>query len=158
MPKPKARCRERNTRVAGQAATQQGARGTSEDLAQDTDHFESDTSISVYAPDDDIIEPSSAEESDEAEGGDFVWDDDEDCDDVDIDALLEVEDQVRQFATDAVPDIHPNDRDALFDGNLYPAEHFRKRINTVNPADFRRKEYAKGTEKTIQNAERQWIL
>lgn len=78
--------------------------------------------------------------------------------------LADMEEQV--FSTDMeilrgtsiVPDDDIDDTDDLFDGNVRPVEYYRNELRNMNTNDFRRKEYAKGTEKLIANTETQWLL
>ncbi|POS69526.1 C2H2 finger domain-containing protein [Diaporthe helianthi] len=51
-----------------------------------------------------------------------------------------------------------NDPEDLFDGNVPPVEYYREQLQKTNPNNFRRKEYAHGTEKLVANTETQWHL
>lgn len=50
------------------------------------------------------------------------------------------------------------DPDALFDGNVRLPGYYRAALNALNPENFIRKNYAKGTAKLIANTENQWHL
>ncbi|KAL2273040.1 hypothetical protein FJTKL_05611 [Diaporthe vaccinii] len=56
------------------------------------------------------------------------------------------------------PDItlYEPDVDDLHDGNLNPPEYYLDGIESLDMDEYQRKEYAKGTEKLIRNAEDQW--
>lgn len=78
--------------------------------------------------------------------------------------LVEMEEQVCSTdleilrGTSIIPDDDIDDTDDLFDGNVRPVEYYRNELRNMNTNDFRRKEYAKGTEKLIANTETQWHL
>lgn len=108
----------------------------------------------------------------------FSWDEDEDeeedddDDDGDEDSEVDInefgdllgdlssyEQEVQRVEADISSTFHNIDDRIdrpLFDGNLNPPEHYQKGIQTLNDDDFQRKEYAKGTERLIKNAENQW--
>lgn len=80
--------------------------------------------------------------------------------DADIDDIVEMEETMKtiDLATE-VPQPREDDDldlDALFSGNIHLAEHYREQLKSTNADDFRRRDYAKGTEKTIVNSENQW--
>jgi hypothetical protein len=87
--------------------------------------------------------------------------------DANMDDVVEMEEAMKKFEREParVPRTGENsdlddfdDPDALFNGNIHPAEHYREQLKWTNPNDFRRKEYAKGTEKLIVNSENQWRM
>ncbi|KAI1260376.1 hypothetical protein F5Y18DRAFT_432324 [Xylariaceae sp. FL1019] len=50
----------------------------------------------------------------------------------------------------------PDEDEALYNGNTKPPEFYRQGIQSLNSADFKRKEYSKGTMKLMENCEAYW--
>lgn len=77
--------------------------------------------------------------------------------------IAAIRDAILQFSIDN-PDHDRDDTGSddegvepkLFNGNLAPPEFYRHNIRTLNVDDFRKKNYAKGTLKLIDNAESFW--
>ncbi|KAG6353712.1 hypothetical protein INS49_005421 [Diaporthe citri] len=49
-----------------------------------------------------------------------------------------------------------SDEELLYDGNVAPPEFYRQNIRNINVDDFKRRHYAKGTLKMIENAQNYW--
>lgn len=67
-------------------------------------------------------------------------------------AIDAVEEQIRTFET-VPPDF---DEETLFDGNIRPAEYYRRAVHELDESVFDRKEYAAGTEALIRLADSKW--
>lgn len=109
--------------------------------------------------------PDLSEESDSMELDDVYEDSDLDVPErigasgADQAAVDDVAQQIRQFDTthQALPlgdDFV--DVDDLHDGNIHSKEHYRQGIVSTVDEDYRRKVYAKGTERLIVHTENQW--
>lgn len=163
----------RATRRSGRAGPSQ-CYDWSKDSESESDFEPSDSDQSDLGTDDD---PEADEDLESvgietnSESDDRGWQSlgFEDGSDAEMDDVFEIADEVRRLSADpsAVTDeglddcAHMDgvaDPDALFDGNLRPAEYYREQLHATDPDQFRRKEYAKGTEKLILNTETQWRL
>lgn len=69
------------------------------------------------------------------------------------DSVQRCETELRELPGDVGED---DGEEKLFDGNMYPPEYYRKGIKDMVVDRYKRKVYAKGTEKQIQNGENQW--
>lgn len=87
-------------------------------------------------------------------------DEDEICDSIELEDLEDIEEQIEELAIDpelmGADTVEAQHRQQLFDGNVRPAEFYREAIKTLDLDDYKRKEYARGTEKLIRNTEDQW--
>lgn len=82
---------------------------------------------------------------------------DEEASGAEMEDLAELDEEFWKTQADlSLPNDDIDDPDTLFDGNVHPAEWYCEQLNSTNPSDFKRKEYAKGTEKLIKNTEDQW--
>ncbi|KAK8106561.1 hypothetical protein PG999_009920 [Apiospora kogelbergensis] len=71
-------------------------------------------------------------------------------------AVAKIADLVQRCETE-LRDLSPDgeDEDNLFDGNVHPLEYYRQGMKDMVVDRYKRKVYAKGTEKQIQNSENQ---
>ena len=76
--------------------------------------------------------------------------------DDDFDHMPDIEERLRQEDISFIDSKIDFNLDRLFDGNIYPPKYYRKGIKTLDMTNYKRKEYAKRTERLIKNTETQW--
>lgn len=108
-----------------------------------------------------VVSPTPSKESDNADGRDLAnvieaGTELEDESPINVaEAVDAVEQQVHTSMFEAIPPEF-NDEEPLFDGNIRPAEYYRRAVRELDPSVFNRKEYAPGTKALIRLADDKW--